>query len=54
METFNAFFGVPQQRGGFMLTEQMIITAVDYEHAHKQAMYHRKRGEQVYLVEHTK
>jgi len=44
-------FGIKQGRGGYLLTEQMIINAKDEEQAYCVAGWHLKRGEALLSVE---
>lgn len=44
-------FGIPQRKGGWLITEQRIISAADYVTANNFANYLAMRGEQVQCVE---
>lgn len=50
MNTYLASFGIEQLRGGWLITEQHIITAKDSDRAWRIAYRDCPKGEQVYDV----
>lgn len=42
---WSAYYAVPNWRGGWLVTEQRIIAAVDYEHAYDKAQHDAPLGE---------
>lgn len=44
-------YGIPQNRGGWLITEQRIVAAADYVTAQNFARYAAMRGEKVQFIE---
>lgn len=46
-----ATYGIKQPRGGWLLTEQNLLQARNYQEAHKMGLHMCKRGEALVTVE---
>jgi hypothetical protein len=48
---YSAFYGIPQGRGGYLITEQSIVVGDCYDDAVTKAVYLSPKGEQLLMLE---
>ena len=48
---YSAFYGIRQNKGGFLITEQTCVVADCYDDAVKKARYMKPQGEELIILE---